>query len=123
MIVTAQALNSFFSGFGIPAYTENNIPNNAKPPYLTYPLKEPAWNRQETFYVNVYYRADKSEMDALIKADEIMGAIGEGIRLYFPGGEVVLWPGNSLIQTRPPENGVRRAYIDLMINAYHMPGQ
>ena len=122
MIATAQALHEFFSQFGIPAYTENNIPKDAKLPYLTYPLKEPSWDKQESFYVNVYYRNDKSEMDCLSKADEITGMIGEGIRLFFRGGMVVLWPGSPLVQTKPPETGVRGAYINLMMNAYHVPG-
>lgn len=31
-----QALYKFWSGFGIPAYEENSVPDNAKLPYITY---------------------------------------------------------------------------------------
>ena len=117
-----QALYGFFSGFGIPAYAENTIPENAVLPYITYPQKEPQWNKQTSFYVNVYYRHKTSNYDCLAKADEIVEAIGEGVRLPFDDGLVVLWPDTPLIQAMEPNKDVRRAYINLAINAYHMPG-
>ena len=123
MIAVASTLYSFFSGFGIPAYSENNIPKDAEPPYITYPLKEPDWNTQRSFYVNVYYRNANSELETLLKADEIVAAIGQEGRLYFPGGLLVLRPGNGdLIQSRQMDGDIRAAYINLLINAYHVPG-
>ena len=123
MIKTAQTLHQFFSGFGIPAYTTDNVPDDAQLPYLTYPLQEPEWNRQSTFYVTVYYRHKTSTLDSLTKADEIVKAIGEGIRLPFDGGLLVIWPETPLIQALPPNGDVRGAYINLAINAYHLPGE
>lgn len=122
MIKTAQALYSFFSGFGIPAYAENTVPKEATMPYITYPLYDPEWRSKHTFYALVYYRHETSNLDSLAKADEIAQAIGEGIRLPFEGGRLVIWPENPLIQTMPPNGDVRPAYINLSINAYHMPG-
>ena len=122
MIATAQALYTFFSGFGIPAYAENTIPKNAELPYLTYPLYDPEWREKHSFYVQVYYRNETSNLPSLEKADEIAAAIGEGICLPFDGGALVLWPENPLIQAKPPDKDVRAAYINLSINAYHMPG-
>ena len=122
MILTAQALQDFFSGFGIPAYAENTIPDDAEPPYITYPQKEPEWREKTTFYAIVYYRHRDSNLDSLAKADEIVAAIGEGIRLPIDGGYVVLWPETPLVQAMPPNGDVRPAYINLSINAYHMPG-
>ena len=122
MILTAQALQDFFSGFGIPAYAENTIPDDAEPPYITYPQKEPEWREKTTFYAIVYYRNRDSNLDSLAKADEIVAAIGEGIRLPIDGGYVVLWPETPLVQAMPPNGDVRPAYINLSINAYHMPG-
>lgn len=122
MIRTAQALHAFFSGFGIPAYCENTVPDDAELPYITYPLKEPEWNQKTTFYAIVYYRHQSSNLDSLTKADEIVRAIGTGILLPIEGGYVALWPETPLVQSMPPAEDIRPAYINLSINAYHMPG-
>lgn len=118
MIQTAQALYSFFSGFNIPAYTENNVPDEATLPYLTYPLKEPEWNQKATFYVTVYYRNQTSDRESLAKADEIVTSIADGVRLPIESGYIVIRPDNPLIQTKPPDGDVRGAYINLSLNAY-----
>ncbi len=122
MIATAKALLEFLSGFGIAAYAENTIPDDAELPYLTFPLREPEWGRKTTFYVNVYYRNQTSNLQSLTKADEIVAAIGEGIRLPCDGGYIALWPETPLVQELPPDNDVRGAYINLSLNAYHMHG-
>ena len=122
MIATAKALQAFFSGFGIPAYNENTIPDDAELPYITYPLREPEWNQKTTFYAIVYYRSADSNLPSLTKADEIVREIGGGIELTIDGGYIVLWPETPRVQAMPPNGDVRPAYINLSINAYHMPG-
>lgn len=122
MISTATALYGFLSGFGIPAYNSNTVPDEAALAYLTYPLTEPEWNTPGTFYVTVYYRNQTSNLAAIQKADEIVAAIGEGIRIPCEGGYIVLNPQSPIIQALPPDGDVRAAYINLQINAYHMPG-
>ena len=122
MIRTAQALTQFFGSFGIPAYNENSIPDDAEPPYITYPLREPEWNSKCTFWAIVYYRHKDSNLDSLTKADEIAAAIGTGIRLPIEGGYVVIWPETPLVQSMTPNGDIRPAYINLSLNAYHMPG-
>lgn len=122
MIQTAKALYTFFSGFGIAAYTSETVPDDATLPYLTYPLQEPEWGQKATFYVTVYYRHQTSNFASLAKADEIVGAIGEGIILPCEGGYVTIWPETPLVQELPPDGDVRGAYINLSINAYHTHG-
>lgn len=123
MIKTAQALTDFFNSFNIPAYTENNIPDTAELPYITYPLREPEWDSQTMFWATVYFRSRESELYGIEKADEIVAAIGQGIRLPIDGGYVVLWPQTPLVQSMPPNKDVRAVYINLSINAYHLPGE
>lgn len=122
MITTAEAIYEFMSSFGIPAYAADTVPKEAALPYLTYSLSEPEWSSIQTFYVTVYYRNETSNRASLAKADEIAGRIGSGIRLPCTGGVVVIWPSSPLIQALPPNGDVRGAYINLAINAYHMPG-
>lgn len=120
MIKTAQALYQFFSQFGIPAYAEDTIPQNAELPYLTYSNVDPDWREQRTIHVQVYYRNQTSNLASLTKADEIMAEIGDCRKLPFDGGLVVLRPVD--VQPKPPDGSVRAAVISLTINAYHMPG-
>lgn len=119
MIQTAKALYTFFSGFGIAAYTSETVPDDAQLPYLTYPLQEPPWDQKATFYATVYYRNATSNFESLAKADEITEAIGEGALIPCDGGFLVLRPETPLIQELPPNGDVRGAYINLSINAYH----
>lgn len=123
MISTAKALYEFFSGFGIPAYPENTVPDDAVLPYLSYSLAEPEWDQVQSFYVKVYYRNRSSYLESLTKADEIVREIGTGIVLPCePHGYIAIHPQTPLIQQLPPEEEVRGAYINLSIHAYHMPG-
>lgn len=122
MIRTAQALYTFFSGFGLPAYNENKIPDNAQLPYITFRQIEPEWNQKATFYAIVYYRQKDSNLASLTKADEIVRAVGTGVRLPIDGGCVVLWPETPLIQPMERDDDISAAYINLSINAYKMPG-
>ena len=120
MINTAMALKSFFGGFDLPAYAEDSIPDEINLPYITYPVTEPEWSEQTTFYCQVWFK--KNHLGELLaKADEIVGAIQEGVRIEISGGYVVLHPSTPLIQVFTDEDS-QRAYISLLINSYHMPG-
>lgn len=120
MINTAATLKTFFSGFDLPAYTLESVPDEVTLPYITYPLYEPEWDEQTSFYVQVWY--PKNQLAKLLaKADQITAAIGEGVKFSQPGGFVVIYPSTPLIQILTDEE-TQSAYINLSINAYHMPG-
>lgn len=122
MIGTATALYNFFSGFGIPAYNESTVPDDAELPYIVYQLVEPEWDGRTIMYVRVYYKNKTSNFAAMQKADEVAGAVGPGIRLGFDGGYVVLRPETPLIQQLPSENDIHGALITLQINSFHLAG-
>ena len=123
MRTTAKALKQFVGGFNLPAYAENTGPEKTQLPYLTYPIVEPEWNQKASFYIQGYFRTtDYSPI--LEKADEIMGAIGEGIKLDMEHGYLVIYPETPFIQTMVSEDkNIRSFYLNLAINAYHMPGK
>ena len=120
MMQIAVALKDFFGGFGLPAYTVGSVPDDVDLPYITYSLQEPEWNQKASLYAQVWDRT-KTNMGILRKADEIVGAIGEGIRLQLDGGWLVIWPETPLIQLIV-DGDYRSAYINMSINAYHVPG-
>ena len=120
MINTSKTLKTFFSSFDLPAYTLESVPEEVKLPYITFPLTEPEWNEQASFYCQVWY--PKKQLESLLaKADAIVAAIGTCKKFEQKGGYVVLYPSTPLIQILTDEK-TQSAYINLIINAYHMPG-
>lgn len=120
MLNTAATLKTFFGGFGLPAYTLNSVPENVALPYITYPLVEPEWDSQASFYCQIWYRKNRLQ-DLLTKADQITAAIGTGVKFEQTGGYLVIYPATPLIQILTDDT-TQSAYINLAINAYHMPG-
>ena len=120
MLNTAKTLKTFFSGFGLPAYIENNVPEETPLPYITYPLVEPEWDRQASFFVQVWWQ--KRDLTALLgTAGEIVKQIGPGAVIRQNDGFIAIYPETPLIQIMTDED-TDRAYINLMIRAYHLPG-
>lgn len=120
MIATAQALSTWLATFKLPVYINNDVPDDAATPYITIPLTEPEWNTKATFYIQIWYRT-KSNAVLMAKADEIASAIGQGIKLTCTGGYLVIYPESPLIQLLV-DGDYRRAYINLSLNAYKLPG-
>ena len=117
---TAETLKSFFSSFGLPAYTLDSVPDEVDLPYITYPLTEPEWSDQTTFYCQVWY--PKNSLNGLLsKADEIAEAIGYGKRFDLPSGHIVIHPASPSIQILTDEH-TQSAYMNLLLNSYHVPG-
>ena len=121
MLNTAAKLKLFFSGFGIPAYTTDSVPETVTLPYITYQLVEPEWNEQASYHCQVWYPKKRLE-DLLSKADEIVKSIGSGIKIDMPGGYLVIYPSTPLIQIRSDDYS-QSALILLSLNAYHKPGE
>ena len=120
VIGTSAALKTFFSGFGLPAYSADSVPNDVQLPYISYSLSEPEWNQKATMYAQVWYRT-KSNASLLMKADEIASAVGTGLIINLENGYLVIWPESPLIQVLV-DGDIRSAYINMSINAYHVPG-
>lgn len=125
MINTARALQEFWSGFGVPAYTADTVPDEqpdgtpTQPPYITYSLTESESLEAATHYAQVWFRGTGNQW-ILSKVDEIKAAIGDGVRIDCDGGCVVIRPSTPFVQLMVdavPEN--RYAYINMQINCYH----
>ena len=103
---TNKALYTFFSGFSIPAYLENNVPTNAALPYLTYdPVVSGAWNDSATFHARLWYPSTDGRLPILQKEDEISAALEDGLTLTFEGSALLLYKGSPWAQSldNPPE--------------------
>ena len=122
MFNTAAALTTFFSGFGLPAYAEDSVPDDVALPYITFSLSVAEWNQKASMYAQVWDRTT-SNTGIIRKADQITAAIGDaGVRIPVDGGYLVIWPESPLIQIMV-DGDFRSAYINLSINAYQLPGR
>ena len=120
MYKAAAALKTFFSGFGVPAYAADSVPDDVELPYITFSLNVPEWNTKASMYAQVWDRTTTNSGIIRI-ADEITGAIGQGKVIPLEGGYLVVWPESPLIQVMV-DGDFRSAYINLSVNAYHLPG-
>ena len=118
MTETAKALYTFFSSFGIPAYLQDAVPDNAKMPYITYALIEPEPMVSALFNASVWYRGT-SINDLVEKVDEIRSAIWRGLNIQTEGGALYLHmdtetPFCQIISDPNPET--KRAYLTMIIH-------
>lgn len=114
-----MALKAFYGSFKLPAYSENDVPDDVELPYITYSVADSDVDGPVTHQARVWYRG-ASPLEAYEKADEIVRAIGSGVML---DGGVCLRRGTPLMQKQPAEDMVQVVYINLQLNTYHMIGE
>jgi hypothetical protein len=87
-----RALNTFFNGFGIPGYLEDNIPPAASLPYLTYkPIIPGGWNETASFHARLWYPSKGGRAPILQTEDTISAAIPRGgLKIECEGGAILL---------------------------------
>lgn len=117
MTEIAKALYAFYSNFGIDAYTEDGVPSEATLPYITYTMPQSEVFSSATHQVRVWYYGT-SNTNANAKADEILAAIGQGIRLKAGHGFICIYPGSPLAQMQPADDTMRIVYINLELRSY-----
>lgn len=120
MTNTAQALYTFFSSFGIPAYGKNNVPDNGKMPYITYELLNPAPFETAMFHAWVWYRGT-SYAEITAKCDEIEAVLRDGgASIPTESGVVYIMTDNSTPfaqEQSDPDKNVRVMYLTMIMHA------
>lgn len=117
MTEVAKALKAFYSRFGIPAYTEDSVPDDVKLPYITYTGVQSGVFASATHQCRVWYGGTGyAQVNA--KADEIIAAIGQGVKLKAGRGFVYIYPGTPLAQMQPADDSTRIVYINLELRSY-----
>jgi hypothetical protein len=114
-----QALHRFWSGFGLTAYDENTVPDNALTTnggkYLTYNVATASLDEPTPLYANLWYKSS-SWAEITVKANEISVAIGRGGAIVpFDGGYIWICRGTPFSQRMPDDDDtIRRIYINVM---------
>lgn len=114
-----QALHQFWSSFGLTAYDENTVPDDALATnggkYLTYSVATAALDEPTPLYANLWYKSS-SWAEITVKANEMSEAIGRGGAIVpFDGGYIWICRGTPFSQRMPDEDDtIRRIYINVM---------
>lgn len=125
MTECVQALYTFFSSFGLPAYGEGEVPTydaqkrEVKPPYITVQQISPSWRASVPFYARVWYR-DSSNTAIDAKVDEIAEAIGEGVSIPTPGGAIYISQNDNFAQhqSSPGDPRLKCVYLSMILQAH-----
>lgn len=112
----SEVLYNFWSGFGIPAYDENTVPDEAVMPYITYEVSDSFFGAMTDMSqsASIYYHST-SWVEISEKADQIAEFIGRGGRmLAVDGGAIWIKRGSAWAQRMPEtaDRMVRRIVLN-----------
>lgn len=111
----AQAIDKFWNSFGLPAYDENSVPNDAVMPYITYSLSIDNLDNPVVLSGNLWYRSE-SWKEITLKSEEISKKVSEqGFYLdKIEGGYVWITRGSPFAQRIADTDPIKKIYINLM---------
>lgn len=114
----AQAIQNFWSSFGLTAYDEYTVPDDAQMPYITYNVPTGSLGDLVVLNARLWYRST-SWRDITRKSEEIARAIGQYgyYVMELDGGYVWLTKGSPFSQRMADESDTMIRSIYLNVNA------
>ena len=109
-----QALHSFWSGFGVPAYDENTVPEDAALPRITYEVSVDSFGGQVSLSASIWDRST-SWISVTEVADAVTQALSFGGRsIPYEGGLLWLKKGTPFAQRMgDTDDSIRRIYLNV----------
>ena len=111
----AAAIYQFWSGFGLTAYEENTVLEDAVFPYITYQLVTDSFDREVAATASLWYRSESwTAINA--KTEEISAHIGFGGKIIkCDGGRIWIKRGQPFAQNMGDESDdlIKRKYLNL----------
>lgn len=112
-----QALQKFWSSFGLEAYDENTVPtgdNKPDLPYITYQAATSDFNHPISLNASLWYYGS-SWSQITTKLSEIQSYIGRGgVTLLIDNGAIWIKKGTPFAQRMSdPDDMIRRIYINI----------
>ena len=111
----AAAIYKFWNSFGLTAYEENSVPDEAAFPYITYQLVTDSFEREIPIAASIWYRSESwTAINA--KAEEISQKIGRGGKIIpCDGGAIWLKRGQPFSQSMVDESDdlIKRKYLNI----------
>ena len=116
----AAAIYQFWSGFGLTAYEENTVPEDAAFPYVTYQLVTDGFDRDVSATASLWYRGESwTAINA--KTEEIAQRIGLGGKIIkCDGGRIWIKRGQPFAQNMGDESDdlIKRKYLNVNIEYF-----
>ena len=112
-----QTLHSFWSGFGLKAYDETSVPDEAVLPYITYEVSVDDFGSPRTQSASLWYRSS-SWADITAKEQEIADFITRGGRMIkYDGGAMWLQKGRPWAQrmSDSSDDMIRRIVLSVTV--------
>ena len=111
----AAAIYQFWSSFGLTAYEENTVPDDATFPYITYQLVTDSFDREVQVTASLWYRSESwTAINA--KTEEISQKISRGGKIIScDGGAIWLKRGQPFAQNMGDESDdlIKRKYLNI----------
>ena len=111
----AAAIYQFWNSFGLTAYEENSVPDEAAFPYITYQLVTDGFGREATSTASIWYRSE-SWTAINDKTEEISQKISRGGKIIpCDVGAIWLKRGQPFAQSMGDESDdlIKRKYINI----------
>ena len=108
------AINTFWNTFGIPAYDENTVPDDATMPYITYEAQVGEFGDKLTLVGSLWYRSTSWQAIS-IKAKEISDYIEGGVSVPYGHGRMWVTKGSPFAQRMadPSDVHIRRMLVQI----------
>lgn len=116
MMKKAQALNTFWNGFGLIAYDDSTVPDDAKLPYITFSQSDDDFGFPISLTASLWYRGKR--WDAISdKLEEISNHITRGgVMVAYDGGAMLVRKGNPFAQRMKDEDdSIRRIVMNVEV--------
>lgn len=111
----AASIYQFWNSFGLKAYEENTMPDDADFPYITYQLVTDSFDREIQLTASLWYRSE-SWTAINSKTEEISQKISRGGKIIpCDGGAIWLKRGQPFAQSMGDEsdNLIKRKYLNI----------
>lgn len=112
-----QTLHKFWSSFGIKAYDENTVDNDATLPYITYEMRTDSFGHALSLSASLWYR-DSSWLAITAKEHEIYERIGRGGEIIdYDDGALWIHRGSpwATRMDEPTDDTIRRIILNLSV--------
>ena len=111
----AAAIYQFWNSFGLTAYEENTVPDDAVFPHITYQLVTDSFDREVAVSASLWYRSE-SWIEINVKTYEISHRIDRGGKMIAcDGGAIWLKRGKPFAQNMGDESDdlIKRKYLNI----------
>ena len=111
----AAAIYQFWNSFGLAAYDENTVPDDAAFPYITYQLVTDSFDYEIPLTASIWYRSE-SWTAINSKTEEVSQKISRGGKIIpCDGGAIWLKRGQPFAQSMGDEsdNLIKRKYLNI----------